>query len=156
MAVTQQSPTGPQLMFYALLTATVNDVTGDATDYTIIYDSAPINVGTCYNTATGVFTVPATGSYMFQAGIFIYGMDVAHTLAVHRLVNTTSTWESWYFQNAGYSISPAGMVLGGSGFDRATKGDQIVNRVTVNNGTKVVDIGGAATGWTWWACYKVT
>lgn len=39
---------------------------------TIIYDTAPQNQNSCYNTTTGIFTAPVAGVYLFQNNTYSY------------------------------------------------------------------------------------
>ncbi|XP_061176295.1 uncharacterized protein LOC133185211 [Saccostrea echinata] len=55
--------------FYALLTSTV-PIRGS--NQTIIYDKTGTNNGNAYNTSTGIFTVPETGTYVFTWTAFSY------------------------------------------------------------------------------------
>ena len=45
-----------QTLFSAYLSATVTNVTGDGTAYTIIYNNTLVTQGSAYNATTGVFT----------------------------------------------------------------------------------------------------
>jgi len=53
--------------FSAYLSSTQNNVTGDGTAYSIIFDTVTANQGSAYNASTGVFTAPSTGLYHFDA-----------------------------------------------------------------------------------------
>ncbi|XP_061176306.1 uncharacterized protein LOC133185222 [Saccostrea echinata] len=55
--------------FYAMLTSTV-PIRGS--NQTIIYDKTGTNNGNAYNTSTGIFTVPETGTYVFTWTAFSY------------------------------------------------------------------------------------
>ena len=63
----------PQLLFFGRQTTTVANVTGGnpGPTYQIIFDTADVNVGTCLNTSTGVFTAPSSGIYMFMSGVCV-------------------------------------------------------------------------------------
>lgn len=52
--------------FTAYLDTTVTNVTGDATHYTVLFDNTLVNIGNCYNIATGIFTAPTAGYYHFD------------------------------------------------------------------------------------------
>lgn len=57
---------GTNSTFSAFMTSNVTNVTGDGTNYQLIYDTANVNQGTVLNTSTGVFTAPLTGNYNFS------------------------------------------------------------------------------------------
>ncbi|XP_062592487.1 uncharacterized protein LOC134253928 [Saccostrea cucullata] len=55
--------------FYAMMTSTVQI---QGSNQTIIYDKTGTNNGNAYNTSTGIFTVPETGTYVFTWTAFSY------------------------------------------------------------------------------------
>lgn len=52
--------------FLAHLATGVTNVTGDGTNYTIIYDTKDFDLTTSFNIANGIFTAPVTGKYLFN------------------------------------------------------------------------------------------
>lgn len=63
--------------FAAYLGTTAEDVTGDATQYTIAPDVELFD--TQGNYASGLFTAPTDGIYQFNGAIALAGVDAAHT-----------------------------------------------------------------------------
>ena len=155
---------GTQLMFFARHTAQTPNITGNGTNYQIIYDTADVNVGTCYNTSTGVFTVPQTGIYEFKTGIFLSGVNSTLADFIYYLNNVTNAFPvaCWYAyfdcaKNTAnndfictYSLIPIRPTQ--------TAGDQIYNSVVIyGNGADNVTLNGSGSNYqSWWACYKVT
>ena len=68
-APTFQSPASGSTYFQAYRTTNQTISTNVVT--TIVYDTAISNVGSAYNTSTGIFTAPATGYYSFCSTTFI-------------------------------------------------------------------------------------
>lgn len=131
-----------QPAFVAYPNATITDVTGDGTTYTLICNTAPVNVGTVYNTSTGTFTAPIAGTYLFNGSIGLSGLLVGHTELII-IVNTsplgafrpvrcnpytssTSTIQCFPFSWTGTMSASGTMTV----------------QVLVSGGTKVVDIFG--------------
>jgi len=77
-----------QPMFSARYTSNVTNVTGNAVVYTPIFDTADINVGTCYNTSTGVFTAPNTANYLFSGCIYLNSLGAANTVFTIKFITT--------------------------------------------------------------------
>jgi hypothetical protein len=65
--------------FFAYLNATVNNVTGDNTGYTIIFNATLFDQASNFNTGTGTFTAPVTGRYLLVATCNNTGITSAHT-----------------------------------------------------------------------------
>ena len=61
--------------FQAYLTSPQSVAGGDSA-YTIVFDTAIANVGSAYNTGTGIFTAPATGYYSFAATVYFNGLTM--------------------------------------------------------------------------------
>jgi len=59
-----------QPAFMAFMTNTVANVTGDATQYDVVFDTVSFDNGSNYNVSTGVFTAPVVGKYLFVASVF--------------------------------------------------------------------------------------
>jgi hypothetical protein len=60
---------GSSVYFSAYLSATQANVTGDNTNYPVPFNTAISNVGSGFNTGTGIFTAPSTGFYSFSYGV---------------------------------------------------------------------------------------
>jgi hypothetical protein len=56
-----------QPAFLAYLSSTQSNVFGQTgTTYTVLFDTEVFDIGSCYAPATGIFTCPKTGKYLFQ------------------------------------------------------------------------------------------
>lgn len=62
-----------QPAFMAYLTNTVSNVTGDNTNYTVIFDTLAYDQGSNFNLGTSTFTAPVTGKYMFNFSLYSPG-----------------------------------------------------------------------------------
>lgn len=66
------------VIFSAYLNTSIPNATGDGTAVDpIIFDTTTINVGSAYNTATGIFTAPVTGTYLFTFCVTVSGVAAA-------------------------------------------------------------------------------
>jgi hypothetical protein len=64
-----QANNSTQPAFSAYLSTSIVNTTGDGTNYTILFDTTSLNVGTVYSTGTGLFTAPIAGNYLITYGI---------------------------------------------------------------------------------------
>ena len=86
-----------QPAFLAKVSANVANVTGDGTNYHIIYDKVIFDQASNYNNSTGVFTAPITGKYQINAQVNF--VNVNPTLIVRgqsQLVATSRTMTNNY------------------------------------------------------------
>ena len=61
----------PQIAFSSVVSAQIPNVTGNTTEYTVVFDSEIYDYKSNYNNATGVFTAPRTGKYLMSASVRI-------------------------------------------------------------------------------------
>ena len=116
------------------------DVTGDGTDYTVVFDTEIFDQAS--NFASNTFTAPATGKYMLNAYGILSGLLSGHTSIQWRIVTSNRTYEAYY-------------QLGTYGYGRVTPHLSVVADMDVNDtatvhcivsgGTKVVDILGTGS-----------
>jgi len=131
--------------FSAYKSSTSSSVTGDGTDYTIIFDTKLADPSSSYDDTTGIFTAPVTGMYAFNASAFIQNIGAGHT-QISMAVNTTSA------NFVGPLYNPVPIAVGGvliamvqaAAFLNAGDTAQII--VAVDNSTKTVDVAGQALG----------
>lgn len=153
-----QAAGGMSLLFLVHLAANTAAVTGDGTFYTILYDTADVNIGACYNTGTGIFTVPTTGRYTFQAGVAPDQLGAAHVTMNWQCYNATAgTYASFMYLNPQSLLITGGYKLSSNtSFPAAlTAGDAITSFCGIGGGAASVRINGAANSLTFWAGYKL-
>jgi hypothetical protein len=138
----------PNQCFFNAYNATNRlNVTGDGTNYTVLYDVVRINRGGDYVGSVGVFTAPVPGVYYFTYSVIITGMTAAHTRMQLTLVTSNRTYQPMYSNP--YAVRE---LVSGSAFYATSysffgvdmdAGDTSYIVLNVAGGTKVVDINGA-------------
>lgn len=78
--------------FNAYLSSTQDNVTGDGTVYSIIFDTIVNQTGSAYNTGTGVFTAPVAGWYFFNARVLFGNFGGGATYTSMDLITTALTY----------------------------------------------------------------
>ncbi len=130
-----------QPCFAAGLAGFHNNVTGDGTTYTIIYDTENVDQANNFNPATGTFTAPIAGNYLFTLNVACQNVLVAHTGGVVSItggagasseLNPFNTASS--NTNGNYSLTTV-LAL--------TAGQAVTSTIRIDNGAKVVNVGGS-------------
>lgn len=146
----QVSP--PPVVFSAYLSSPQSNLTGDSTNYFIIFNGILINTGGAYNPATGIFTAPVAGNYMFSYAIQIFNLNVAHSVFSAGIGDTSSSLttlfsNSWAnpFVSSTTVDEGSGPVTGyqsygASGIIPLTVGQQVRISFQVRGGTKTVGL----------------
>lgn len=143
-------------VFIARRTSTVSNVTGDGTQYTIIFDTADANVGSAYDTATGVFTPPDTDNYILMFCVETGDIGAAHTLMDLKISTGSGQVAHGFYGNPFVNAVSGRFQVSQCVAMNITASDTVSVSFTVSNGTKIVDVIGAATYETWFAGYRLS
>jgi C1q domain len=142
---------GQNVGFFAYLSTTQNNVTGDGSTYQLVCDMTEFNPGAGYNTGTGVFNAPVTGYYNYNVQIVAEGILSANTSGYIKTErNGTDVFQYTYANfaaifdstNNAAVISQSGIVYLDSGL-----GENFQVTLQVNGSSKVASVGGASFGY---------
>jgi len=132
-----------QPAFFAYLSASVTNVTGDGTIYQLGTSPNPLTVlfdrGSNFNT-NGTFTAPVTGIYFLST--YILCQNLTATMQTNMGILTTL---SPYFSSFGGSFT-GNNTLQITVLASMTAGDTAIAQVAVNNGTKTAGVFGDGVG----------
>lgn len=132
-----------QPCFLAKVSGTNSNVTGNNTNYTIVYDNEVFDQGGNYNPASGVFTAPVTGKYYFCSSVTLSGLLVTHT-QIYLQFASSATGNYLVRPGKLFSILGAdGMItIQGSIIITMSSGNTMSNNLQISGGTQVVDVYG--------------
>jgi len=144
---TSVTPTfvGSPVYFQAYRT-TNQTVAGGNTTTTIVFDTAISNVGSAYNTSTGIFTAPSTGFYSFSSSVFFNSLTVPVGLSQVILAYTGSA-QSLRVLTFGLvpATTGAALIATASWFMPMTAGDTVKMQPFADGTGNYVIAGGAAS-----------
>lgn len=131
---------GIRPLFSAYLSAAVNDVTGDGTVYTIVFDTEIFDRNSDFDIATGIFTAPVDGYYLLIAGCYMDEIDVAHNDVDFRIVTSNRSYR--LLRGHPYNMARIGddLQINGSAIADMDAADTATVSIDVDGGAKVVDI----------------
>lgn len=121
--------------FRAFLSASLPNATGDGTTVNIIFDSVDWNIGSSYDTGTGIFTAPIDGFYFFNLRMRLDGVTASHS-------NVTMTCNDPLFRANAANMRNAGDALAITGATMLflNASDTVQGAIAVSGGAKVVEL----------------
>jgi hypothetical protein len=127
-----------QPAFVAYQSATVSNVTGDGTQYTILFDTVVRDQASNYSAGTGTFTAPVTGMYLFTSTVFVQFQAVVTTLQLFFAASPNNyTIE---FTNAGTIYANSNTSLAGSAIIYLTATQTCHVTLISSGGTKTASV----------------
>ena len=113
-----------------------NNVSGDATQHTVIFDTECFDRGGDYNNATGIFTAPVTGLYQLNSTVQVAGTTTAMNDSIMHIAGDVSIT---IWSGSGTTVDyDAGFSASGSGLVDMDAGDTAKVVVDFRSGSKVV------------------
>ncbi len=126
--------------FITTVSTTINNVTGDGTSYTVVYDNVISDTNGAYNNATGIFTAPSSGFYQLSASVCAQGLTAAHDYEMRIDSDDASQELEGSYLVAGL-VATGGIYNGSvSGLMNLSAGDEVFVTFVSSGGAKVVDV----------------
>ena len=127
--------------FNAYLSTTQTNVTGDNTDYPLVCDVVTVNVNSNYDSSTGVYTIPASGTYSFCVSVGIDNFTNLFSYALCTVFNAEQNKHYTMFSVGPGAANPSGgMTVTGSVILYAVAGQHISFDIQVQGPTKTIDV----------------
>ncbi len=132
-----------QPAFLAYVGTTITNVTGDGTEYTVIFDNEVYDQNADFNLGTSTFTAPVTGRYFLQFSILVTGGTVIGA-ANARIVTSNRTYNNTMILSPG-STSACSMNMSVLA-DMDAADTATFTTATTDTGGKIDDVSGTTSG----------
>ena len=126
--------------FMATNNAVQSNVTGDGTLYTVVFNTELYDTTNSFD-GTSTFTAPLSGTYHFNAGLWLGGtIDAAHTRAIISFITSTGYEYRWDYNLYNESAPGNGVNTTYATEFRLTAADTVVLKVQVIGGNKTISV----------------
>lgn len=125
--------------------STANNVTGDGTEYAIIFDNVIFQQGSAYSNSTGVFTAPVAGKYFFCFSALCAGI-VAQTTGEAYLITPSGKYDGTYMSPATTVAAGGFLMLSSSACVILAASETVSFAVALSGSTKTCGVVGSAGG----------
>ena len=139
-----------QPAFLAILTSDISNVTGAATEYTVVYQSEIKDVGSDFSSDT--FTAPLTGTYSLNYAFGI-GDIGAHTSSLIRIRSSNRNYLLDSFNPSTVKSAANTFIQVNSIIADMDAADTATTRITISGSTESIDVlsNGATDPYTWFS-----
>lgn len=125
---------------------TANNLTGDGTAYTVIFDGEYEDIGGNYNNTTGIFTCPVAGTYLVCGSIQAANLGAGHTAGQILMTTTVASFNCINANYAAIRDSSNTVGLSFSMLHALSAGNTIKLELTVSGSTKTVGVNSGNLG----------
>lgn len=131
-----------QPCFLIYLAATVSNVTGDNTAYTVVFDTTLFDLDS--NISSGIFTAPVDGRYQLSSTVGLAGLASAINDLTYKIITSNREYVMYFdpYQNLAATNGLASFTM--TTLADMESGDEASVVVKARNGTKVVDVYGSS------------
>ena len=127
----------------AYVSGNIANVTGDLTNYTLLFDTKDYDIQTEYTTGTGIFKAKLAGIYEVNAVVGISNIGAAHTVANIAINKNGSVWWQAQYNPAASQDAAAQLSMTANAVLELVHDDEITITIQVGGGTKTIGIIGA-------------
>lgn len=121
------------------VSSAMSNATGDGTVVTVIFNAQTWQQGSNFNTSTGVFTCPSTGTYLITGQVTLAGLGAGHTACEMNIAGSGGTFTRQVYNP--YAMSEQTLVtLPICGINQYTASSTIFINIGVFFSTKTVSI----------------
>jgi len=134
-----------QPCFGASIYTAMTNGTGDGTQLIVLFNHVYFNQSSSYNGATGLFTAPVSGNYLFTANVTLSGLTSSHTYANLFIYSASGAPTPIHVVNPFVSAASNGYcTLSLSCVRSVPLGAKVNVYLTVSGGAKVINLPGAS------------
>lgn len=145
-----------QPLVSAYVNTSVNNVTGDGTNYTVLFNTVLVNNSSSYVSGSGVFTAPVAGNYLVTGSIGLTGLGAADTAGIILVGFTARTYQMTAMNYGAIRDVNNNLVVPFSVISPMAISDQVLIGVQVSNGTKNIGVLGSANPLTFLGIYLLS